>query len=149
MACRVVGSSETDWTQQAGGTVGALTLRALPLPAPHTTARLATFADVDSLLRSVNCPAPEQCMLSLTLAEDATGRILAENHLLLTPPTQFVRRLPDPGLAIERVDAAHSGEAFNVTITCAHPPAALVWIESPFPGVWNDNAVLLLEGTLN
>ena len=50
----------------AGGALGMRVLSAIPLPPPHSTVRLATFSDVPSLLRQVNCPAPEQCLLSLT-----------------------------------------------------------------------------------
>jgi hypothetical protein len=128
----------------AGGALGALTLPALPLPPPHATARLASFGSVGELLARVGCASPAQCVLALSLAEDATGRVLATNHVLLTPPAAFVRDLPDPGLTVERVEVSGPG-LFNVTIACARPPAAMVWAESPFAGTWSDNALLLLE----
>ena len=133
----------------AGGALGALALPGLPLPPPHATARVATFANVTQLLRELRCPAPERCLLTLSIAEGgATGRALAENHVLLTPPKAFVGALPDPGLTIQRVDA-QGASSFNVSIACARPPAALVWLESPFAGAWSDNAVMLVDGKLN
>ena len=109
---------------------------------------MATFANVPQLLRELRCPAPERCLLTLSIAEGATRRALAENHVLLTPPKAFVGALPDPGLTIQRVDA-QGAASFNVSIACAHPPAALVWLESPFPGAWSYNAVMLVDGKLD
>ena len=129
----------------AGGELGALTLRNITLPNAHATARAATFGDVPALLQRVRCPAPEACLLSLSLTEETGGRTLAENHVLLTPPRAFVGALPDPGLLLEGVVPGGGGGIFNVTVTCARPPAALVWLESPFAGAWSDNAVMLLE----
>jgi beta-mannosidase len=130
----------------AGGALGTLKLKNISLPPPHATARVATFGDVPALLLRVGCPAPEQCLLSLSLSEESGGRLLAENHVLLTPPKTFVDSLPDPGVSIEAVVPA-GVNTFNVTVACARPPAALVWMESPFAGAWSDNAMMLLEST--
>jgi hypothetical protein len=37
---------------------------------------------------------------------------------------------------------------FNVTVTAARVPAALVWLETPLPGRWSDNAMLLVTASV-
>ena len=129
-----------------GGALGSHTLPALPLPPPHATALLATL-QLPALLQQLGCPAPEQCLLGLSLAEEAGGRVLAAGHALLTPPRAFLAAgLPDPGLAITRVAPLGSqGLQFAVTVTARLIPVPFVWLETPFAGAWSRNGEILLD----
>jgi len=132
----------------AGGVLGSMSLPALPLPPPHTSARLGALA-LAGVLKATGCPAPSACVLTMTLVEEGVGgKHLAANHLLLPPPKAFVGALPNPGLAISSVVGGGGGGGalvFNVTVTSALVPVPMVWLETPIVGAWSDNGLLLLE----
>ena len=55
----------------------------------------------------------------------------------------------DPGLAINDVVARGDGSGFNVTITAARLPAAVVWLESLLCcGYFSDNGFLMVTSPL-
>ena len=133
-----------------GGVLGSHLLPGLPLPPAHTTALLATL-ELPALLQQLGCPAPEQCLLGLSLAEEAGGRVLAEGHALLTPPRAFLAAgLPDPGLAITSVvPLGGSGRQFNISLTSRLVPVPFVWLETPFAGAWSRNGVVMLSSAFD
>ena len=126
-----------------------MSLPALPLPPPHTSARLSAVP-LAGVLKATGCPAPSACVLSMTLVEEGVGgKRLAANHLLLTPPKAFVGALPNPGLAISSVVLAGGGPLlFNVSISSSLVPVPVVWLETPIVGTWSDNGLLMLEREL-
>ena len=153
---------------------GAIELPVL-LPAPHSTARLLS-RHIDAVLSSISCsdstdtPGPAaatarpccsartECVLGLEVVVPGTAAAattVAANTVYLSPLHQVTTMVADPGLAVRDVVPAAGGSSsspgfavFNVTVTAARTPAALVWLETPLPGRWSDNGVLQTTPTL-
>ena len=139
----------------------------VPLPAPHSTARLLS-RDIEEVLSSISCSdstdtrepgqagpccsARTECVLGLEvviLGTAAAETTVASNTVYLSPLHQVTTMVADPGLAVREVVPAAGGSSssvghlvFNVTVTAARTPAALVWLETALPGRWSDNGVL-------
>lgn len=134
----------------------------VPLPAAHSTAKLLSRG-IEEVLGSISCNSNTdneptaaarccstraECVLGIEVVIQAATveTALASNTVYLSPLHQVTTMVADPRLAVSEVVPAggsSQGQVFNVTVTAARTPAALVWLETPLSGRWSDNGVLL------
>ena len=157
----------------SGGVAGASSEHTVALPGPHSSARLLSTS-VESVLAATGCGgsgAESECVLLLEVLIGKTATtdghsapaVLAKNWVYLTPFNE-VTTMSDPGLVVQLVQyvapppladpsttattGLGGGGTFNITVTAARVPAALVWLETTLPGRWSDNGLLLTTEVL-
>jgi len=126
----------------SGGATGAPLQVAVSLPAPHSSS-LIFSAPLQVLLDATGCPARNQCVLTLSVSDDASGALLSSNWLYLSPFNQVTTLRGDPGLSIASVVAGSQPLEFIVELTTSVVPVPAVWLETPLLGRFSDNGFLL------
>lgn len=135
----------------ARGALAAPVSVPITLPPVHAAARVASLP-LATLLPEGGCPSAAECVATLEALDAASGAVIATNSVFLTPPRAITTMVRDPGLTVSAVvlrDAAGGlhpaapSRVFNVTLEARALPVAVVWLETPLPGLWSENAFLL------
>lgn len=138
----------------ATGAVAAWSTAPVVLPtAPNALSVWnASLASVVARAPGSACDDLRACMLTVALADNATGATLSDEWLFLSPPS-LITTLTDPGLTVADVQFS-SIDAFGrqtllVTLVAARLPAVAVWLESALGGHFSDNAFVMTTGVVN
>jgi hypothetical protein len=152
----VAGAIVLELISLATGSAAAPATR-LPLTLPPGPAAVAFFCAADgttsgpckpwtALLAAAGCrPDASDCFLNASVV-DASGGVLASNHILLAPPSVMIPTLRPPALtfAIES-PAPPQGAPICVTVSAA-APALFVTLTTLALGNFDNNAFFLAPG---
>jgi hypothetical protein len=100
---------------------------------------LVYTAPVDSFLSALGCVTPAECIL-LYRYVDSSGEVLSRNFF-------FLGNLSDATTMADPQLSATVSLDLQVLVTCAPDTLAVfVWLETPLPGTWSDNAFVVIGG---